>query len=62
MSQRKRSLTSADHSSKEGTTSQVEYAPSSTQGPDSPLDEEAMLHYTRYPNRWSRIRYRTSAI
>lgn len=58
MSQRKqRTLTSSDAEqfSKE-TTSHHEDIASSTQHTES-LDEELALHYTKYPNRWSRIRY-----
>ncbi|KAI0755223.1 aquaporin [Daedaleopsis nitida] len=63
MSQRspnKRTLTSSDGDrySKE-TRSHVEDTGSSTQGHDASVgayDEEHAEHYTKYPNRWSRIR------
>ncbi|KAI0690457.1 aquaporin [Cerioporus squamosus] len=57
MSQRKqRTLTSSDAEkySKE-TTSHHEDVASSTQRAES-FDEELAMHYTKYPNRWSRIR------
>ncbi|KAI0769916.1 aquaporin [Fomes fomentarius] len=57
----RRSLTSSDveHYSKDA-HSHVENAPTLTKGPHSPsaegYDAELTLHYTKYPNRWSRIR------
>ena len=31
--------------------------PMSDAGTGSTVDDELLIHYTKYPNRWSRIRY-----
>ena len=54
----KRSHASAD--SKEARTAHIEDVDASTQvshsTADDHVDPELLAHYTRYPNRWSRIR------
>ncbi|TFK87343.1 hypothetical protein K466DRAFT_586474 [Polyporus arcularius HHB13444] len=56
MSQRKpRTLSSSDAEKYNTTSYHHEDVSSSSQRTES-IDEELAIHYTKYPNRWSRIR------